>query len=105
MNNSNKVWKITPNTDATDIDQKCIGLNVSRTDAPVSSHVYNDRGLHIQIRHNRNALTFDLSNDLARLIAAAPEMLEALEMAVKTLTDLEILIKVSNAITKARGES
>lgn len=45
------------------------------------------------------------NEDNARLIAAAPEMLEALETVEKLTTDVMILAGVRSIIAKARGES
>lgn len=86
------IWKITPNTDSVDIDQKCIGLSPRRSSIPsdVAEHIHRDRGLHIQIRHNGDRQAFTQANDLSRLIAAAPEMLAALKEALANLRGLDV---------------
>jgi len=101
-----KYWNINKNTDTVDIDDNSIGLDVRRLDTPNSTHIYDDRGLHIQIKHNKNALTYDFSNHLADLIVAAPDLLEALEIIVDECTDLsfEHLCLAKNALRKANQE-
>lgn len=102
-------FKIYKNTDTTDIDNKSLGLSVKPLDVP-STHSLNDnRGLHVQIRHNSNALTFDAANEVAALIAAAPEMLDALELCYLKLKAMDapndtVSHKALAAIKKARGE-
>ena len=87
--------KITKNTDSTDIDQKCIGLDASRAFIPadVRSHVHKNRGLHIQIRHNGDKQTFARASAVCDLIAAAPEMLEALEAVRDELLSMDVTLK------------
>lgn len=71
-------WRITPNTDSTDISQECLGLCATRDTFPrdVADHIHTNRGLHIQIRHNRDKQTFSQASDLSRLIDAAPDLLK-----------------------------
>lgn len=90
-------WNISNNTDSTDIDQQCIGLDATRTTFPkdVAEHIHQNRGLHVQIRHNRDRQTFSQANELARLIAAAPEMLQILNNIVSSapLTGLPLALE------------
>jgi hypothetical protein len=76
---SKHVYKIYPNTDAVDIDSKCLGLSVILEN---DSEVPNNRGLHVQIRHNRDRETFEIASHMSKLFASAPELLEALEHCV-----------------------
>jgi hypothetical protein len=112
-----KNWKITTNTDSIDIAAKSIGLNVDRDSWPrdVAEYLHRDRGLHIQIRHNKDPQIFAQANAVAALIAAAPEMLDACEMALEYMQQVVRLdpnksaaknqIKwLESAIRKARGE-
>lgn len=84
-------WKISNNTDSVDIASKCIGLDPRRNTIPrdVADHIHRNRGLHIQIRHNGDAQTFAQANDLAKLLRAAPSMLEALEKIDSMIRELE----------------
>jgi len=77
-------WKIVNNTDNVDVDAKCIGLSPRRDTIPqdVWDHIATNRGLHIQIKHNKDPQAFAQANELARLIAAAPELLESIKQFV-----------------------
>lgn len=110
-------WKINRNTDFVDIQQKCVGLSPRRNSIPVdvADHIHRDRGLHIQIKHNGDAQTFAHAYDLATLISAAPEMLQALEQMLERLEgcvdkwesfeDHEIEMDIyKRVIAKAKGE-
>lgn len=105
-------WKINHNTDSIDIDQKCIGLSPRRESIPsdVAEHIHSNRGLHIQIRHNEDAQTFAQANDLAKLIHAAPYMLEALELLADEIIlqgengDQQNLSMIMHILLVARGE-
>jgi len=54
--------KFSLNTDTVDIDAKCVG---------VSTFDYANRGLKIQIRHNREAVLFEAANRMAEIISQA----------------------------------
>ncbi len=104
-------WKIANNTDTVDIAQGCIGLDPFRGSIPrdVWDHIRTNRGLHIQIRHNKDAQTFSQANDLARLIAAAPEMFAFLERMERFFQDnpngyQDLASFCDQALKKARGE-
>lgn len=64
---------ITQNTDSVDIQQKCLGLDATRSGFPrdVADHIHTNRGLHIQIRHNGDKQTFAQSVEIANLLASA----------------------------------
>ena len=81
-------WKIVNNTDNVDIDAKCIGLSPRRDTIPqdVWDHIATNRGLHVQIRHNKDPQAFGQANELARLIATAPDLLQGLKDAEEALT-------------------
>jgi len=51
------------NTDTVDIDAKSLGVH------PMPG--FNNRGLCIQIRHNRNKELFDIANKMAKIIQKA----------------------------------
>lgn len=114
---SKTTFKITPNTDTVDIDQKCIGLDVqSKTwSRDVRDHLKTNRGLHIQIKHNQNPQTFAQANEVSNLIAAAPELLKSLEAfmerykGIKATSpfdgSLEMWEEAKQIIKKARGEN
>lgn len=74
-------FKITSNTDAVDIDHQCVGLCATRDTFPpdVRDHIHSNRGLHVQIRHNKDPQTFAQACELSKLFGAAPEMLMALK--------------------------
>ena len=111
-------FKITKNTDSIDVQQKCIGMNITRTTWPIDvrDHLRTNRGLHLQIRHNGDKQTFGQANEVANLISAAPDMLEALELlngeVMLALLHLpkdskvfesSTIEKVAKALTKAKG--
>lgn len=101
-------FKITNNTDNVDLRDKCLGLDVSRDSIPkdVADYILADRGLHIQIRHNENPQARGQANQIANLLSAAPDMLEAIETVVNKELNLsfESLCILKDAIRKARGE-
>lgn len=112
MNMKNSNIKITENTDAVDIDQKCLGLNATRESFPrdIRDHIHKNRGLKIQIRHNGDAQTHGQANYVSRLISAAPELLKELKHLVNLLGDgpynvpgLATLNAAKAAIAKAEG--
>lgn len=107
-------WKILKNTDSVDVDSKCLGLSPRRESIPqdVWGHIASNRGLHIQVRHNKDPQAFAQAEELSSLIAAAPELLEALRLA-KKLLDLQYrpvrgpgtaYDKIVNALKKAGAE-
>ena len=84
---------IQKNTDATDIDAACIGLDIDFASRATDTlelfrrvTTRENRGLHLQIRHNRNPLGFEAACHAADLIAAAPDMLDALESALEFIS-------------------
>lgn len=93
-----KIKSITNNTDSVDIDAKCIGLDVQYGKV---TELHTNRGLHIQIRHNRDQATFEEANRVARLIALCPEMLEALREIAKLLGPLDVNLPVTKAYSIA----
>ncbi len=109
-------FKINKNTDTVDMRQKCLGLSVVALDCPCGD-IYDDRGLHVQIRHNTTLITYDLASEVSSLIAAAPDLLEALENLLANLIDSgEYISEITGipyddvkqaieAIKKAKGES
>lgn len=58
-----EVLKFSGNTDTVDIDAKCIGVH--------SWNGLDNRGLGIQIRHNKDPQLFKLANQMAKIIAEA----------------------------------
>ena len=102
-------FNIVNNTDSRDIDEKSLGLSVDTSMERVGNSIYNDRGLHVQIRHNKNKKTFERACQLAKLIAAAPAMFEALESVFKTMdltrdSQFETFELIRNAIKAANGD-
>lgn len=71
-------FRIQPNTDSVDINSKCLGVDVWVPGDSLSLLNMN-RGLHIQIRHNGDKNTFEVANELSRLICNAPQMLQILQ--------------------------
>lgn len=69
--------RIQKNTDNVDIEQKSVGLDCW-IEGDSQNLLNTNRGLHIQIRHNGNKDTFEAANDVAKLIANAPRMLQVL---------------------------
>lgn len=102
--------RISKNTDGTDIDQECIGLD-SWIEGDSTNKLNSNRGLHIQIRHNQDDDTFEASNRIAHLIAAAPDMFDALETLLAEIEsqgingDQQNKTLILNALKKAKGES
>ncbi len=84
-----KNFKIYSNTDTIDIDQKCLGLSVYLPSEPIElrDHIAKNRGLKIQIKHNRDDRTFSEATSLASLIKAAPKMKKVLEYILKEQLD------------------
>jgi len=103
-------FKLQQNTDAVDIDAKCLGIS-AWVDGDSQNLLNSNRGLHIQIRHNGNKETFDAATQLSRLISASPLMLEALEHVMAVIDNgyqdnvVFDVIGLRAAIRKARGES
>jgi hypothetical protein len=89
-------FRIQRNTDNRDIEQECTGLDAWVPGDSVN-RLKSNRGLHIQIRHNRDQETFETSVKLAQLIAAAPELLEAIGSFLKTTTVGDGGFKVTDA--------
>lgn len=102
--------RITANTDSVDISHKSLGLDATRDTFPadIRDHIQRDRGLHIQIRHNQDPQTFAQARHLADLIAAAPDLLEALKLCLHDdAGNLEpaTVHKAMEAIAKAERRS
>lgn len=102
--------KLTSNTDSIDIDQKSLGLDVTPND-------YSDnRGLHIQIRHNGTKGTFNAAVHLKDHIVKAVNLHEELIAALTKLVDsnlngkeqtrmsVEEFGKIYQLLKKAKGE-
>lgn len=75
MNTPKHTFRLSRNTDTVDIDAKCIGISA---DIGKVSDLNNNRGLKVQIRHNKDQATYDAANQLASLLVAAPDLLAAL---------------------------
>lgn len=97
-----KNYRLQKNTDSVDIDAKSLGVSAWQIDDS-SSLLNSKRGLHIQIRHNKDANTFKAASEIQSLIVAAPEMLEALEMVLAETDDAVWITKISSIINKAKG--
>jgi hypothetical protein len=74
-------FKITNNTDSVDIEAKAIGLHVSY-DRP--SDLHTNRGLHIQIRHNRDKATFKEANRVAKEVSEGIKALDLLQAGLES---------------------
>jgi hypothetical protein len=104
-------FRIQPNTDTVDIDAKCLGLS-TWVPGDSTNELNSNRGLHIQIRHNRDKATFEAANQLSRLISMAPTMLSGLKLAVMEFERIsyqkkcnpEILENLKTCIAKAKSE-
>jgi hypothetical protein len=114
MDRSSTQWIITNNTDGIDMEQMCLGLDPKRPSIPndVAEYIHSNRGLHIQIRHNKDAQTFAQANDLASLICNAPIVLAALEQLFNSIVNeykeqgrlsVDELAKIGEVILKAKG--
>lgn len=97
-------FRIQNNTDSVDIDQKCLGLS-AWVEGDSVNLLNTNRGLHIQIRHNKNKETFDAACKLQNLLVAAPEMLSTLKtlMAILPPSMTRDLIEVKALINKVEG--
>lgn len=91
------IKRIINNTDAVDIEARCLGLDVYYAEL---TPLHTSRGLHIQIRHNSDKATFEEANRVASLLVAAPEMLSTLKQAAETLSNLEATLEVGRAYLK-----
>jgi hypothetical protein len=80
-------FRIQNNTDAVDIEQKCLGIDVWVPGDSLSL-LNTNRGLHTQIKHNGNKDTFNAACELQKLLSAAPEMLEFIRRIVTEQADL-----------------
>lgn len=80
---SKLIFRIQENTDNVDIDQKCLGLSVWVPGDSVN--LLNDnRGLHVQIRHNQNKETFEAANQLSKLLKHSPDLLRLARLVIET---------------------
>ena len=103
-------WKIIKNTDSVDIRESCLGLSPKKSSIPqdVADHIHSNRGLHIQIRHNKDPQTYAQACDLASLISCASEMLDVLDDIHTELVlqgdylDEELFLRIDKIIKKAR---
>jgi hypothetical protein len=94
-------FKIYNNTDTVDIRAESLGLSV-RTDGP--DVLNTNRGLKIQIRHNKDKATFEAANDLASLVSAAPELLAQLKLVQEYLAAKDVRwTGIDAALAKAEG--
>ena len=86
--------RIQNNTDANDIYHRCLGLSCW-IEGDSTNQLNTNRGLHIQIRHNKKSDVFVEANRVANLIAAAPDMLEALKRIIQSapLTGLPLALE------------
>lgn len=94
--------KIYSNTDNIDINEKCIGLDVSITDDRTKN-----RGLHIQIRHSGDKNTYDFANELQTHIVKCVNMHDELVEALEQLLygqSYEVRDKLEPLLKKAKGE-
>lgn len=88
-----------------DIDAKCLGLS-AWVDGDSTSKLNTNRGLHIQIRHNRDKETFEAASQLANILTVAPQMLKVLIEAERHLGGRDDLChRIQDLIKKAKGES
>lgn len=66
--------KLRPNTDSIDISQKCLGISPNYYGPETDN-----RGLHIQIRHNGSKEAYNMALKIQKVICAAPELVTILE--------------------------
>lgn len=99
---------ISNNTDAVDIRQDSLGMDVG-FGSP--SPLHKNRGLHIQIKHNKDRETFNKAVEVTNLFSAAPDLLVALEKLIMQIDDKNLQDKFAMslsyaevAIRKAKGE-
>lgn len=74
-------FRIQNNTDTVDMKNECLGLSAWVIGDSVNT-LNTKRGLHIQIRHNKNEETFSAAIKLQNLVASSPAMLNALILAL-----------------------
>lgn len=104
-------FKLYANTDTVDIDDKCLGITVypDGYPSPGTDALKRDRGLHIQIRHNRHRETFEAAREIEKLVAAAPDLLDAVRTLMAAHGDSgtpyqkEAYAKALEAVKKAGG--
>lgn len=109
MKNKNLKFVINKNTDTVDIREKCLGLTTRIENMP---ELNNNRGLCIQIRHNKDKATFKAACQLEILLSAAPDLLDTLEFVKRVLysrqdQDMglkEAFDKIEKALEKAKGQ-
>ena len=97
-------FKLQKNTDGVDIDQKCLGIS-AWVIGDSTNELNTNRGLHIQVRHNRDKDTFKAASELVNLLACAPEMFELLTTIRDEFKDQGLsTADIDRVLKKARGE-
>ena len=107
-----KKFRLQANTDTIDIESKCLGIS-AWVDGDSLNSLNVNRGLHIQIRHNKNEEVFKAANELAHLLSAAPEMYIALKQVISvfnvkdidSLKAFAMIERVKYLINKAERKS
>lgn len=105
----NHSFRLQKNTDSVDIENNCIGVSAWVV-GDSTSKLNTNRGLHIQIRHNKNKDQFEVASQLSNLISVAPEMFEELEYCLKyfkcsnDVVSEDYIKAIEKVLKKAKGE-